>query len=450
MTIIFRCLLFYLSTVPSQNLISRTSINTIEVRDKSARTIQKFIRMWTARRKFENMLKYYYHLKQLVCDEEKDLKDKIYNDQRRNLIQLQYPTMTKDFEALYAVVHNHYKNKKRGLKNINEKKAQLREELKCLKEITKHRNQAKKITKEKQFLTQLNDISKPISIVRENKDPIYVEVPEMYIAKQFLEFYTTLKRRDLSRTERTEFLHKLKETLECSSEIELTQYTIHLLNRELTLINIVKLNDGQLEPLRKRIETNVQLITKQPEINPAVALGRKPTFLIKCYNCRKLKSLNRFKMKLDLTNTTICKDCKHLHNITIKQINLMPYEDIFRTIRANEARLKANSNITFFLNTEDIYYLVEIIWKGKSAISESKDITQLQLIRWIHNLNWSPSNTLLLTIEEAVVHSSINDISKVYTSTFIDKVHLRQMAARNYFKGLSEKAVDCNRKWACT
>lgn len=442
-----RYLLFYFPTAASQNINSRTVI-TDEDRDKCARTIQKCMRMWNARKKFENMLKYYYYLKHLVCSEVEDLKKSVYNNQQQNLINLQYPTKTKDFEALYAVVHNHHENKKSDVKNKTEKKAQLKEKLKCLKEITNHRNQTKETGEEKKILTQLNDISKPIIyMIKGGKESILVETPETYEAKQLLEFYITLKRRDLSKTERIELLLKLKKTLECSEEINLTQSIINLLNRELTLLNIVKLNDSQLETLRKRIEINFQFIIRQPEINPAITRTPRLTNLIKCYSCRKLKSLNRFKMKLDLTNTTMCKDCRHLYCITVKQINLMPYEDIFKTVRATEAKLKTKSNITFFLNTEDIYYLVEIIWKGKSALSEFKDVTQLQLVRWDHRLNWSPSNTILLTIHEAAVHSNISDINKVYTSTFIESVHLKHVAAKNYFKGLSEKAVDCNCKW---
>jgi hypothetical protein len=377
-----------------------------------------------------------------------ELKKNVYNNQQRNLINLQYPTRTKDFEALYAVVKKYHENKKINIKNKTERKAQLKEKLKCHKEIAKHRNLAKETAKEKKILTQLNYISKPIIyMIKGSKESILVETQETYKAKQLLEFYISLKRRDLSKMERSEFLLKLRKTLESSKEIHLTQSIINLLNRELTLLNIVKLNDSQLEMLRKRIEITFQFIIRQPEINPAIARITTPANLIKCYSCRKLKSLNRFKMKLDLTDTTICKDCRHLYCITVKQINLMPYEDIFRSIRATEAKLKTKSNITFFLNIEDIYYLVEIIWKGKSALSEFKDVTQLQLVRWDHKLNWSPSNTILLTTDEAVVHSNISNINKVYTKTFIDNVHLKHMAARNYFKGLNEKAVDCKCKW---
>lgn len=402
------------------------------------------MRLWVARKKYQNMLKYYYYLKQLACDEVNVLKNEAINDQLRNLVNLEFPTKTKNFEALYAIVRNHFQNKKSDSKmNITEKNIHFFwEEFKCINKITKirsHRNE----TSEKNMLTQLNYLSKPTI---SNKESIIIETPQMYKAKQFLEFYLTLKKRKLNRMERTEVLLKLKELLECYKEVNLTYPVINLINRELTLLNIIKLNDSQLESLRKRIEVNLQCIMKQPEINPAIALTPWPTHLIVCHSCKKLKPLNRSKMNLDLTNTTMCKNCSHLQCITVKRINMMPYENMFNTIMATELRLETKSDIMFFLCPEDIYYLVEIIWRGRSVLNESKDITQLQLIRWDNQLDWSPSNTILLTIDEAVVHSKIRELNKVYAPLFIDLILQKHMIARNYFKGL-EKAIDyCDRK----
>jgi len=272
-----------------------------------------------------------------------------------------------------------------------------------------------------------------------------VNTLETNLAKQLMELYISLKRNDQGRNERIKLLLELQETLKCFTQTDLTKPILNLLTRELTMLQIVKLNDNQLKFLRKRIEVEMQWILKQPDINPAIEKTLNYRHLIKCYNCRKLKSLNGFLVKSNLTKMITCKNCKYLHRITTERINLTPHDDMLKNIRATEAQLCAKSSLAFILNSEDIYYLVKIIWKGKSAISEFNDIIQLRLVRWCNKLDWPPTNTILLTIEEAYHHSKICDISKTYTPRFIGSIHLKHKIAKTYFKDLTEKTMKCDR-----
>jgi len=397
-------------------------------------------------------LEYYYYKKKLTCDEEKNLKNIIKFEQSQNKLNLQYPTKTRDFEALYSIIHDHYKNIKSLEKNkspkciINENKEHLKKELECFKEITKHQNQIKEIAKDKKIFRQLYKISKPVIMTRSNGETISIKTPETYQAKQLMKLYLDLKKNNLSKDERTKLLLKLRETLEPFKEIDLTKPIIDLLTRELTMLNVIQIEDNKLQILRKRIEISFQWILKQPEINPAITSKiLKPINYIKCYNCRKLKTLNRFVMKANLTKATTCKDCSHLYRITIDQIILTPHENILQNIKITEAQLCTKTCLAFFLNAEDIYYLVTVIWKGKSAISDCNDIIQLRLVRWNKELEWSPSNTILLSIEEAYFHSKIRNIYKMYSSTLIDSIHFKHILAKKYFKGLIEQAEECDR-----
>lgn len=437
-------MLFYVSTVPSREYITSHKPH-LDENDKFTRVIVKAIRIWTTKKKFEHMLKYFHQLQQITYDEEKNLKNIIYTEHQQSIINLQFPTKTKDFEALYSVIDNHYKDTKNKTPKSIKNKIQLEEEYNCLKEITKQRNQAREIAEDRKIYRQLNEASKPINITKRNGETILTETPETYRAKSFMNLFIALKRNDLSKTERIELLLTLQETLDNFQETDLTRPITKLITRELTMLNIVQLKDDQLKILRKRIENEFRWIIKQPSINPAVTRTLTPINLIKCYNCKKLKSLNFFVVKLDLKRTKTCKDCRHLHRITTERINLIPHENILKHIRATEVQLYAKSSIAFVLSTEDIYYLVTIIWKGKSALSESKDIIQLRLVRWCNKLNWSPSNTILLTIEEAYHHSKIRVINNVYTSKFIDDVHLKHMNANKYFHGLTERSLECDR-----
>lgn len=441
-----------LTIAPCQSVILPDT-NRIKKLDKYARIIQKSVRLWIARKKFNRIMEYYYYKKQLTCDEENNLKNFIRFEQSQNKLNLQYPTKTRDFEALYSAIHDHYKNIKNNVKNrtpkcvISENKEHLKKELECFKEITKQRNQVNEIAKEKKIIGQLYKISKPIIMTRRNGETISIKTPETYKAKQLMELYIGLKRNDLSKNERTKLLLKLQETLEPLKEIDLTKQIINLLKREFTMLNVIQIEDDKLKILRKRIEISFQQILKQPEINPAITSKMsKPISFIKCYNCRKLKTLNRFVMKLNLTKAATCKDCNHLYRITIDQIILTPHENILTSIKTTEALLCTKTGLAFFLNAEDIYYLVTIIWKGKSAISDCNDITQLRLVRWNKELEWSPSNTILLSIEEAYFHSKIRNINKMYSPTFIDSINFKHIVAKKYFKGLMEKAEECDRE----
>lgn len=441
----------YLTIAPRQSVILPEA-NGFKKLDKYARIIQKSVRLWLTRKKFNRILEYYYHKKQLTCDEEKNLKNIIKFEQSQNKLNLQYPTKTKDFEALYSAIHDHYKNIKSNVKNkslkfiISENKQHLKEELECFKEINKQRNQVNEIAKDKKTIEKLYKISKPIKLTRSNGETIFIKTPETYQANQFMELYIGLKRNDMNKDERTKLLLKLQETLEPFKETDLIKPIINLLTRELTMLNVIQIEDDKLKVLRKRLEISFQRILKQPEINPAIKSKiSNPTNFIKCYNCRKLKALNRFVMKLNLTKSATCKDCNHLYRITIDQIILTPHENILKNIKTTEAQLCTKTSLAFFLNVEDIYYLVTIIWKAKSAISDCNDIIQLRLVRWNKELEWSPSNTILLSIEEAYFHSKIRDLNKTYSSTFIDSINFKHMVAKKYFKGLIEKAEECDR-----
>lgn len=402
--------------------------------------------MWLARKKFERMLKHYYYLVQITHHEEKNLKNVIFAERQRTILNLKYPTKAKDFEALYSTIpSDHSKNITTARVKI-ENIELLKKELNCLKSITKHRNQAIETAEEKKFFYQLDEMSKPVVVTRTNGRKIFIETPDIFEVRKLKELYVALKRHDTSTKERTELLLILRVMLENFKEVDMTKRMINLLTRELNMLNVLQFEGDKLQMLRRRIEIEFKWLLKQPEINPAIAKLPKSINYMKCINCRKSKSLNSFVVKFNLSKTVTCKDCRHLRRIAVERINLAPHEVMLKYIKATEERLNAKSSLAFILQVEDLYYLVKIIWQEKSAISESKDILQLRLVRWHNEREWSPSNTILLTIEEAYVHTKIRDVSRVYSSKFIEGVQFNHQLATKYFKGLIEKTVDCDRK----
>jgi len=398
------------------------------------------------------MLERYKYISRATFDEERDIKNIVYAERQRAIINLQYPTKTEDFEALYSAVDQHDANVKNRFESapraestrIENNRLRLAKKCECLRGIADRRFRAKQTANENKWFQLLNDVSEPISMTGSNGKTVFVETPETYQAKQLTRLFTALRRNDLNKNERIEFLRYLKEMLECFKKTNLTTPIVGLIDRELILLNVVHLNDGQLKTLRKRIEILFLCFIMNPDINPALKRTPKHVKLVKCFNCRRLKSPNMVVAVSNLKRIATCDGCRHLRRITSERISLAPHEVILQNIKTNEMKLSAESSIAFMLTVEDIYYLVTVIWKAKSAVSESKDTVQLRLVRWCKELDWSPSNTILLTIEEAYVHSKVYDLNKTYTSTFIDGIRLKHMIAKKYFKELMDKALKCD------
>lgn len=434
----------------SQN-VSREPVS-LEYQEKCVRLIQKCWRKWITRRKFEWMLNYYNLYLQQTLNKEKTKKKIVHTKKLRTIKSLPNPTTARDFEALYSVINDYDNNVKKSQNNqrivsrIEDNKLRLAYECGRLREIMKYRNRATKIADEKKVFRLLNGACKPIIMTRLEGQIIGVNTPETDRAKQLLETFVTVKRNDLNKNERIKFLQEMKDVLAGFKKMDLTESIISLVDRELVLLNVVKLNDGQLITLRKRIEILFSCAITQTDINPALKKTPKHVKFVKCYNCRKLKSLNMFAAMSNLKKRTTCNDCRHLHRITTERINLTPYAVILKNIKVAEIKLDTESSIAYLLSVEDVYYLVQVIWRGKSAISECTDAERLRMVRWYKKADWSPSNTILLTVEEALVHSKIYELNKMYTDTFVNGIHLKHMIAKKYFKGLIDKALKCDQE----
>lgn len=241
--------------------------------------------------------------------------------QKQSSINLQYQTKTKNIKDLYSEINILYRNKK--IYQINkipksvqtENNVNLDEKMKSLRKIFNHKNHVNIIAKEEKIFSELNEISKPIIKTRKDGKTILIETSEIRKAQKFMELYITLKRKDLSKNERIEFILKLKHVLESIEELDMTKIIINLLNRELIMLEEVQLTNDQIKILRKRIEIELLKIMKQPEINPAIKriLKTNPVNIYKCYNCKNLESLKRFVIDFKLPKITTCKYCKYIN-----------------------------------------------------------------------------------------------------------------------------------------
>jgi len=107
---------------------------------------------------------------------------------------------------------------------------------------------------------------------------------------------------------------------------------------------------------------------------------------------------------------------------------------ILNCVRAEENRLGSVSALAFMMQEHDIYHLVNHIWQGQSAVSKTRDLFILRMIRYQKNIEWAPWNCILLTKDEADIHYYINDFTTIYSKHLINQITLRHQIAKNYFK----------------
>ena len=111
-----------------------------------------------------------------------------------------------------------------------------------------------------------------------------------------------------------------------------------------------------------------------------------------------------------------------------------PYMFILNCVRAEEEHRDSTSALAFIMQEQDIYHLVNHIWQGQSALSKTRDLFILRMVRYQKDIEWAPWNCILLTKDEADLHYDINDLATIYSEHLISQIDLRHLIAKNYFK----------------
>ncbi|VDK35364.1 unnamed protein product [Taenia asiatica] len=97
-----------------------------------------------------------------------------------------------------------------------------------------------------------------------------------------------------------------------------------------------------------------------------------------------------------------------------------------------------SNHLELLVNVQDIYFLVNKIWNGRSALSGCSELGELTLCRWKVTEPWSPWNTLLLTKKEADLHMQLKSIPStlLYADTMLTRVRQRLVIGKSVFMRL--------------
>ncbi|KAG5344213.1 IQUB protein, partial [Acromyrmex heyeri] len=342
------------------------------------------------------------YIKECACAyREKLEKCKKYEEEKANANKLRhkqntlrqiYPRSRVDFDMLYGLVERWRFDHLKDIKLLD--KADQRAEnyrivektVKMFDQIDKHKQALKRLYQKQKALRFLTVNCKPIRWSSYKGKLVEMITIKIQNARKLKEIYDALNNCNISSEERMKLLITLKKWVETHNCVEALDL-LSLLDQEITLLNR-KIEGLSLDYLKERI-------------------------------------LNMF-----------FKGCTSLSRRNIAHVDYDPYMFILNCVRAEEEHRDSTSALAFIMQEQDIYHLVNHIWQGQSALSRTRDLFILRMVRYQKDIEWAPWNCILLTKDEVDLHYDIDDLATIYSEHLISQIDLRHLIAKNYFKRL--------------
>lgn len=205
---------------------------------------------------------------------------------------------------------------------------------------------------------------------------------------------------------------------------------------------IMRVDKSSIQSIQSRVEQMFRHFIRQPEVNPEADLYYRPSEkrilnIYTCIRCKRNLAATDFSLESRVNRTNVCANCEWTEQVGHKRIDMAPYRRMLKMIRHNEMHAAAYDSECFLMQPTEVYRLVSIVWKERSAISECGQLNGLRLVRWHQEKAWSPWNCILLTRAEAGVHCQLNgDPADCYDMHFVQWVTNRHMMARLQFSNL--------------
>lgn len=442
---------YYVSSV-GDKIIAPTDFITheewLEKNDviKKVVIIQRAVKHWMKEKTFTK----FYKAQRMAVKLFRDEKIKILTEQaerKRKIISgAALPTSRDDFYMLYLMVGRWWKKEWQRIKDIRSdesRKAEyielLEKEIELLSAIEKQRIAVKGESLRKEKIRFLEVTSRPTVFRNEHGVMTSMDSVETQTARTHKDIYCTLIRTELTSQERTDFLLLLRnQIIQYYNDYEFFYDLIALIEREIDFL-AVGTEAKALSGLRRRIELFYLDLVQKPKYNPKARSYRKAKWpktvdsLYRCIRCQKLMPICDFPIHTRLLRITICTSCEWLQNIGHQRLDMSPYLKLLRQVQKMEMQKCCYTSICFLLQQIGMYFLTRIIWHGHSAISETRNLAKLCMVRWNNREEWTPWNTILLTEQEAEFHASIDDVEQFYSPAFISSVHQKHILARIHF-----------------
>ncbi|NXX90480.1 IQUB protein, partial [Centropus bengalensis] len=315
----------------------------------------------------------------------------------------------------------------------------LEQEAQVIACIGRHKLNGDEENRHKAILHFLNKCAQPKRWRAYDGKITEMDTPYILRSRELLEIYCSISRNGIPKDERIDALLTLRRTV-AEQECKLTQEIIELIDREFDLISR-EVKECNLQGLRKRICTLFLQYIKTPEFNPEVTRILKvppdPLMLYKninfCHSCENYLPSSQFPIPANSRTIGRCHLCCKLDNEARQRQVFFKYKLILKNLRKSEADYEDDAKIVFFVQYQDLQYMIDNIWGCQSALSACSDLYDLVMVRWDKQQEWSPWNTILLTKDEADAHLKLCSLQKAYEETFIHRIKHKHIQAKTYF-----------------
>lgn len=423
--------------------------------------IQKFYRAYRTRAMIRHFAAIFRNLVRSNVSFYRAFPEQHGNKRQLQIIKSTSPRTRDDFEMLYSLVDRwrigEIERANQTLMQCSRMAAHaviLQKEIELLRAIDRIKTEVKKVQVEKRNLDFLNRRAKPITWTGYKGCTVSMETLRVQKAKEYKKLYESLLNGHSTTEERLNLLLRIRnflKTHKCEAVLEMT----YLIDQELCLLSR-NIHESMLDQLRSRLkfaflhfirnekgcdakchgEEESQFDERHSTSDLDTGTSRSSNMTSRlCGRCGKLLPMTRFGFNRH-QRISICLTCEiRAQKSSIRPVN-EPYEDMLRRVRKQEANVRAFESVAFVIGPKGVRHLVNVIWHGKSGISECCDIHQLALVRFQKDAAWAPWNTLVLTKREANVHANLDDMNRVYSKNLIEKFMRKNLQARITFKSL--------------
>lgn len=362
-----------------------------------------------------------------------------------------------NFYSLYTMIGKWWKKERQRIREIeaeNSRKAAqmnlLKKEIKFLLEMEKQRSELKYELTKHDDITFLNKTSKPKMFKNKTGKLLTMDTVGNQKARVLKEIYakcitTTTELQELkgSVTEGPNRVQVLDElyTIVSESSYKYKKDLLDAIGMEKDLI-AMQADTCSVQSVRARVEQMFRHFIRQPEVNPEADSYYRPNEkrvlnVYTCIRCKRNLAATDFSLESRVNRTNVCANCEWTEQVGHKHIDMAPYRRILKALRHEEMQMAAYESECFLMQPTEVYRLVSVVWREKSALGESSQLNGLRLVRWRQNEPWSPWNCILLTRSEAEAHCRLEgDPADCYDEQFVQWITNRHMTARLQFSNL--------------
>ncbi|XP_071445118.1 IQ motif and ubiquitin-like domain-containing protein [Hetaerina americana] len=298
-----------------------------------------------------------------------------------------------------------------------------------------------KIMQDQNNLNIIKKFCRPLTWTGELGHSISVETEHHRKLSDWNEVYRQYTSDELSMQERRSLIMMMRDMLDKMEDLDNPRIQ-DLLSEQLDLLNI-GVDDKGLSTLQKitgkYLLDFLEYYGKKYCTKSSGALLENADQVFACKYCKRFKLQSSFRMKSKMNDTNVCKSCFWLGNMSRQRVDYAVYRSMLASIQREEEKYHCLFSLAFMMQEEDIHYIVNTIWHGKSALSETKDVSCLRLCRFDNSIAWSPWNCFLLTEKEMRAHVFVDNHLEVYGSWLFEKVRTKHLMARLHFQHLWNK-----------